>query len=324
MASRALQCRYLNEPVKTNTMKQPISVALIVMNVVLLGFIFASHVSSNDANASNHYDTMPGPVVIKILPAKLPKYVDFAGEVVPLDIFDVRERLDREMNVNAYWHSNSLSMFKLKNRMFPIIEKILKEEGVPDDFKYLALAESGLRNVISPSKASGIWQFLEGTAQNYGLEVGEEVDERFHLEKSTRAACKYLKATQKEFGSWALAAAAYNMGHNGLRKTMEKQKMTSYFDLYLNEETSRYVFRIIALKEIFKSPQEYGFYLDKSDLYPEIPTRTVTVDTTINDLAAFAIEQGSNYKMLKLSNPWLRADKLTNTTGKKYRIELPK
>jgi hypothetical protein len=215
-------------------------------------------------------------------------------------------------------------MFKLKNRTFPEIEKILREEGVPEDFKYLALAESGLRNVVSPSKATGVWQFLEGTGKNFGLEVGEEVDERYHLEKSTRAACKYLKKTKEEFGSWALAAASYNMGTSGLRKVMEKQQMNSYFDLYLNEETSRYVFRIIALKEIFNSPERYGFYMEQEDLYEVIPTRTVAVDTTVNDLAAFAIEQGSNYKMLKLLNPWLRSDKLTNTTGKKYKIELPK
>ncbi|CAN5245356.1 lytic transglycosylase domain-containing protein [soil metagenome] len=306
-------------------MKQPISIALVVMNIVLLGFIFASNITSNQATAGNTLDDVkPGPVTIKILPVKLPKYVDFAGEVVPLDIFDVRERLDREMTVNAYWHSNSLSMFKLKNRMFPVIEKVLKEEGVPDDFKYLALAESGLRNVISPSKATGIWQFMEPTAKNFGLEVNEEIDERYHLEKSTRAACKYLKQTKAEFGSWALAAAAYNMGNNGLRKMVDSQKMGSYYDLYLNEETSRYVFRIIALKEIFNSPQHYGFYLEKEDLYDEIPTRKIAVDTTVNDLAAFAIEQGSNYKMLKLLNPWMRSGKLTNTTGKKYKIELPK
>jgi len=296
-------------------MKQPVSIALVIMNILLLGFIFASHIGSNDASAANTPDEIkPGPVVIKILPVKLPKYIDFAGEVVPLDIFDVRERLDREMTVNAYWHSNSLGMFKLKNRSFP----------VPEDFKYLALAESGLRNVISPSKATGVWQFMEGTGKNFGLEINDEVDERYHLEKSTRAACKYLLQTKNEFGSWALAAASYNMGSSGLRRMINNQKMNSYYDLYLNEETSRYVFRIIALKEIFNSPQQYGFYLEDTDLYNEIPTRTVTVDTSIPDLAAFAIEQGSNYKMLKLLNPWLRSDKLTNTTGKKYKIELPK
>lgn len=305
-------------------MKQPVSIALVVLNVVLLSFILVSNIGSNDANAANTADDIkPGPVSIKILPVKLPKYVDFAGEVVPLDIFDVRERLDREMQVNAFWHSNSLAMFKLKNRSFPVIERILKAEGMPEDFKYLALAESGLKNVVSPSKAAGVWQFLEGTGKNFGLEVNDEVDERYHLEKATRAACKYLKKTKEEFGSWALAAAAYNMGNNGLRKVMDGQKMTSYFDLYLNEETSRYVFRIIALKEIFNSPKEYGFYLENEDLYDAIPTRTVAVDTTINDLAAFAIEQGTNYKMVKLFNPWLRSSKLTNTTGKKYVIELP-
>lgn len=306
-------------------MKQPISVALVIMNLVLIAFIFVSSMNSNDVVAASPIDDIkPGPVIIKILPVKLPKYVDFAGEVVPLDIFDVRERLDREMTVNAYWHSNSLSMFKLKNRAFPLIERILQEEGVPEDFKYLALAESGLRNVISPSKATGVWQFMEGTGKNFGLEINDEVDERYHLEKSTRAACKFLKQTKEEFGSWALAAAAYNMGNSGLRKMLDNQKMTSYYDLYLNEETSRYVFRIIALKEIFNSPQQYGFYLEDTDLYNEIPTRTITVDSTVTDLAAFAIEKGTNYKTLKLLNPWLRSAKLTNTTGKKYRIELPK
>jgi hypothetical protein len=305
-------------------MKQPV-IALVAINVILLGFILASNIGSNDANAANPIDDVkPGPVSIKILPVKLPKYVDFAGEVVPLDIFDVRERLDREMTVNAYWHSNSLAMFKLKNRSFPVIERILKEEGLPEDFKYLALAESGLKNVVSPSKAAGVWQFLEGTGKNFGLEVNDEVDERYHLEKATRAACKYLIKTKEEFGSWALAAASYNMGTSGLRRMINGQQVNNYFDLYLNEETSRYVFRIIALKEIFNSPQQYGFYLESEDLYDAIPTRTVVVDTTVNDLPTFAIEQGTNYKMVKLLNPWLRSDKLTNTLGKKYRIDLPK
>lgn len=304
-------------------MKHALSVALLISNLVLLGFIFSSNTKLDDGETGDNIKVAPSMVAQKVLAIKLPEEAFFAGEPIPLDAFDVRERLDRELLVNTYWHSNSLQLFKLASRAFPVIEPILKEEGVPDDFKYLALAESGLRDVVSPARAEGVWQFLKGTAQDYGLEVTDDVDERYHLEKATRAACKYLKKAKDELGSWSLAAASYNTGLPRVKKLMETQLVTSYYNLYLSEETSRYVFRIVALKELFKNPEQYGFYLDSSDLYHSIPYKLVTVDTAITDLPAFAVAQGTNYKTLKLLNSWSREPYLTNKQGKTYVFKVP-
>jgi len=260
---------------------------------------------------------------LKFTPVKLPSEIVFANEPMPLQTEDVKERFDRELLVNTYWHSNTFQLFKNAYRHFPVIEKILKEEGVPDDFKYLALAESGLKNVISPSNAVGVWQFLEETGKVYGLEVNSNVDERYHLEKSTRAACKYLKEAKEEFGSWTLAAASYNIGQGRLKRIVEEQKMNSYYDLYLNEETGRYIFRITALKEVFNNPQKYGFYFTEDDLYQPMEFKTVQVDTTLPNLVDFALENKANYKTLKLLNPWLRQPKLENKTRKVYEIKIP-
>lgn len=262
-------------------------------------------------------------VFSKIQAVHIPENVEFACEEVPLSNFDVRERLDRELLVNTYWHSNTLQLFKLASRYFPVIEAILVEEGVPDDFKYMALAESGLRNVISPSNAVGFWQILQSSAKELGLEVNQVVDERYDIELSTRAACKYLKKAYDEFGSWTLAAASYNMGKHRLKKLCREQQASSYYDLFMNEETSRYVFRIIALKTIFTNAEKYGFYLSKKDLYEPIPCRSITVENEIDDLAAFAIENGTNYKTLKILNPWLRQPYLKVKKGKIYCILLP-
>jgi hypothetical protein len=242
---------------------------------------------------------------------------------VPVELADVKERLDREMLVNTYWHSNSLQMFKVSTRYMPEIEKILKQEGVPDDFKYLALAESGLRDVISPSNACGVWQFLKPTAENYGLTVNDEVDERFNLAKSTKAACTYLKKAHDQLGSWTLAAASYNIGMNRMQDILATQKVSNYYDLYLNEETSRYVFRIVALKEILSHPHKYGFYIEKDDTYLPLAYTTATVDTTIHDLAAFALQNKTNYKNLKILNPWLRQNALTVKDSASYIIKMP-
>lgn len=252
-----------------------------------------------------------------------PTAVDFAGESAPLKVTDVKERLDREILINANLHSTTTLIIKRANRVFPIIEPILQKYNVPDDFKYLAVIESGLTNAVSSAGARGVWQFMPDTAKEKGMEVNEIVDERYHLEKSTEAACKYLLSAKEKFGTWTLAAASYNGGMSGISKKIEEQKVTNYYDLALTEETSRYVFRILALKEIMKQPAKYGFSIFSSDLYSQIPTKKIEIDSTINDLTSFAMSQGINYKILKIHNPWLRDKKLLNPTKKKYEIEIP-
>ncbi|WP_295336494.1 lytic transglycosylase domain-containing protein [Flavobacterium sp.] len=252
-----------------------------------------------------------------------PSEVDFAGEKAPLQISDVRERLDRELLINANLDATTALIIKRANRVFPIIEPILAKYGVPDDFKYLAVIESGLVNAVSSAGARGVWQFMPETAKEKGMEVNDVVDERYHLEKSTEAACRYLLVAKEKFGSWTLAAASYNGGMNGINKRIEEQKVNNYYDLALTEETSRYVFRILALKEIMRQPAKYGFSIYSSDLYTRIPTKKVPVDSSITDLTGFAISQGINYKILKIHNPWLRDKKLVNPTKKRYEIEIP-
>lgn len=252
-----------------------------------------------------------------------PTEVDFAGEKAPLQISDVRERLDRELLINANLDATTALIIKRANRVFPIIEPILAKYGVPDDFKYLAVIESGLVNAVSSAGARGVWQFMPETAKEKGMEVNDVVDERYHLEKSTEAACRYLLVAKEKFGSWTLAAASYNGGMNGINKRIEEQKVNNYYDLALTEETSRYVFRILALKEIMRQPAKYGFSIYSSDLYTRIPTKKVPVDSSITDLTGFAISQGINYKILKIHNPWLRDKKLVNPTKKRYEIEIP-
>ena len=252
-----------------------------------------------------------------------PESVDFAGENAPLQITDVKERLDRELIVNANLHGSTILILKRANRVFPIIEPILKKNGIPDDFKYLAVIESALINAVSPSGAKGVWQFMPDTAKERGMEVNETVDERYNLEKSTEAACKYLIDAKNKLGSWTLAAASYNGGMNGVTKQIEIQKVSNYYDLLLTDETSRYVFRILALKEIMKNPSLYGFNIQNESLYENIPTKKLEVDSTITDLATFAKGQGINYKLLKIYNPWLRDKKLENKFKKTYQIEIP-
>ena len=249
--------------------------------------------------------------------------MDFAGEEVPTFMADVQERLDKEMITNMNYHTNTTLVIKRANKVFPIIEPILKKYGVPDDFKYLAVIESSLVNAVSPAGARGVWQFMPATAKEKGMEVSDEVDERYHLEKSTEAACKYLLVAKEKFGSWTLAAASYNGGMNGISKKMEEQQVADYYDLLLTEETSRYVFRILALKEIMSKSEKYGFNIPNEALYYNIPTKKIVIDSSITDLAKFAKTQGVNYKILKIHNPWLRDKKLTVITGKKYEIEIP-
>lgn len=254
---------------------------------------------------------------------EVPKEISFAGEEVPLNDPDIYERLDRELLVNTYWQSNALLLIKRAHKYFPLIEPILEEEGVPEDFKYLAVAESGLTQVVSPAGATGFWQILSQTAREYGLEVNSNVDERYHIEKSTRAACQYLKKAKEKFGTWSLAAASYNRGMSGIQRQMERQKTDNYYDLLLNEETRRYVFRIIAIKTILSNPSEYGYHYKKKDLYNLLPTNIVEVDTVVNDFADFAKRYNLSYKTLKNYNPWLRDAHLNNASRKKYEIKIP-
>jgi len=253
----------------------------------------------------------------------MPDSIDFAGEMTPLKISDVRERFDRELVVNANLDATTLLVIKRANRAFPIIEPILKKFNVPDDFKYLAVIESNLTNAVSPAGARGVWQFMPETARELGMEVNDVVDERYHLEKSTEAACRYLLDAKAKFGTWTLAAASYNGGMNGVNRQIEMQKVTDYYDLLLTEETARYVFRILALKEIMKNSDKYGFVVHPEELYVNLPSRKLMVDTTIIDLAGFAKAQGINYKILKIHNPWLRDKKLVNVNRKIYQIEIP-
>lgn len=258
-----------------------------------------------------------------IFSLNLPNELDFCGERVPLELLDVRERLDRELLVNTYWQSNSLLAHKRANRWFPVIEPILKREGVPEDLKYIPLVESGFTNVVSPAGAAGYWQFMEGTAKGAGLEVNGEVDERYNVVRATEAACAYLKEAHGRYGSWAMAAASYNLGHGNLQLQLGRQQQNDYFALLLPEETSRYVFRILAMKTIITHPDRYGFHLRPKDLYPPYRTRTAQVTPPVEDLNAYAAANGTNYKVLKLLNPWMRDNTLKGRPGKTYTILLP-
>lgn len=263
------------------------------------------------------------PQIIK--PVDLDQPFDFAGEAVPMDNFDVRERLDRELLVNTYWHSTTILNIKGAYKYFPIMEKILAEEGVPEDFKYIAVAESSLRNATSHAGAKGVWQFMEAIGRAHNLEINGEVDERYHIEKASKAAAEYIKDQYRRFGTWTLAAAAYNMGGTRLARDLQSQRADDYYDLNLNEETSRYVFRVIAIKEILKDPQQFGFYLDKADGYSPLEDYDlVEVNGAIENLGDFAAQHGISYRMLKVYNPWLISTKLTNRERKTYQIKIPR
>lgn len=254
---------------------------------------------------------------------QLPYSLSFCSERVPTDNFDVRESLQRELSSITYWHSSMMYTLQLANRYLPIIEAILKQNGLPDDFKYLCIAESNLQNLISPARAVGYWQMLDGTAKDFGLEVNAEVDERYHLEKATVAACKYLNGAYKKFGNWTLAAASYNVGMAHISRQIEAQQSKSYYDLYLNDETARYVYRAAAYKVVMENPARYGFVLSGNGLFPPLRYTEVQVTGAVNDWIDFALTNGTNYKMLKYFNPWLRSTKLSNKAGKTYTIRLP-
>ncbi|MGB5262073.1 MAG: lytic transglycosylase domain-containing protein [Lutimonas sp.] len=293
---------------------------LALTGILFIAFLFinadVTEISSDpEKNTSSLYE-------IKAL--KVPSNLTFAGEKVPIHDDDVMERIDRELLVNTYWQSNGLLNFKRAHKYFPVIEPILKKYNIPDDFKYLAIIESGLQNVTSPAGAKGYWQLMPKTAREYGLEVNDNVDERYNLIKSTEVACQYLLEAYKIYGNWTLTAASYNAGMAGISRVMDYQKVDSYYDLYLNAETSRYIPRIVVTKEIMSNPKKYGFVFDDSDLYKLSPTRTTEIAEEIADLNEFAKSNGITYKELKLNNPWLLEQHLNNKSGKKYFIEIPK
>lgn len=258
------------------------------------------------------------------IPPTLPTSISFASENIPIKSWDIKERLDREMVVNNFWHSNTFFYFKRAHRWFPIMEEILKEEAVPTDFLYLAIIESGLTQAISPSGAKGFWQFMPNTAKDYGLVVDAAIDERLNVVKSTRAACKYLKNAYTKLGSWTLAAAAYNRGVYGISKALESQRVDNFFDLLLNSETSRYVYRILALKMIMQAPEKYGFYFEESDLYPPFNTKSVEVSETIPDIVAWCVERNITLKIFKLLNPWVKGTELFIPPNSTCQLLLPK
>ena len=281
-------------------------------------FIYSTELNNDDKLHQQQFNIKYG--IFAILQ---PEDLSFAGEEIPINSPEIWERIDKELLKNTYWQSNTLLFFKKANKYFPIIEPILKKNNIPDDFKYLALIESGLDNVVSPAGAAGFWQILKGTAREHGLEVNSAIDERYNLEKSTQIACEYLNDAYTKFGNWTMAAASYNMGKNGARRRILEQGTNNYYNLHLNSETGRYVFRIIAVKEIMKNPLKYGFIFRINDLYTMPKYKTIEVDSTIADLSNFAISKGINYKLLKQFNPWLRTSSLPDKSRKKYFLKIP-
>lgn len=307
--------------------KRKILTALVGIACLAIGFTLGSsfktayeYISYNLKSAKT--DTVSMQQRGTVAP-KLPTQLDFAGESVPLDDLEVRERLDRELIINSYAHIGTILLLKRGHQWGPLIRRILKEENVPEDFFYLCMAESHLSQVTSPEKASGFWQFLKPTAIQYGLVVDDEVDERYHVEKATYAACKYLKDSYNRLGSWSLAAAGYNMGMAGAGRQASEQGSKNYYDLYLNEETSRYLFRILAIKTIIENPTHFNFHLDPSDLYPPVEYRQIAVSKSVNSWIEFAQQNGISYKILRKHNPWIRSKSLKNSSNRTYYVQVP-
>lgn len=291
-------------------------IILIALNVFVL---FSALKNKDDVEKNNNGKSS----IANTVAIEIPDKADFAGEQVPLDRFDIREAFDKELVINVYYNSSTLFYFKKANRWFPIIEPILKRHNIPNDFKYLALIESGFNLNSSSAGASGYWQIMKETGKGNGLEINEEVDERYNVEKSTEMACRYLRDAYETYNSWTMAAAAYNMGKGNLNINIKNQKVSNYYELYLNDETARYVFRILAAKTILNNPEKYGYSYDKNDLYPSIPTNEVTVDSSIKSITDFAATYGLSYKMLRIFNPWLRKPFLNNKEKKTYIITIP-
>ena len=293
------------------------------MKIIRPFFLFLALIGcANTPNVHSETSTPPAGLQEVRTPA-IPAKLDFAGEPVPMEYFDVKEAFTRELSIICYWHASTMYIKKLSNRFFPIIEPILQREGVPNDFKYLCVAESGLQQVISPAKATGLWQFMEQTGKEFGLEINSEVDERYHIEKATAAACAYLKKAYQKYGSWTLAAAVYNAGNGGIDKQIGRQKQFSYYDLLLTEETARYIFRILAFKTVLSNLEAYGFFIQNDELFPPLSWTEVSINDTVESWADFAEKHGTNYKMLKYFNPWMRDAALVNKAKKTYIVKIP-
>ncbi len=306
------------------TVRKIILNSVYVISVLIVGIVLFrvfSYSRSNDIDDAAYKTQRTNYAMYTMA---IPKKVYFAQERVPVENFDVRESLDKELHKVSFWHSEMFLYLKRANRYFPYIEAVLKKNGVPEDFKYLCVTESGLTNVVSPAGAAGFWQFMPATAREYGLIVSKEVDERYNWKKATFAACKYLKRRYKKYGSWALVAASYNAGDGGVNKFMDYQKENSYYDLALYEETARYVYRAIAIKLVMENPRRYGFNYRKRDLYPVLSTKQIKIDSTISNMATFAKSQGMPYKVFKMLNPWLRKHQLSNESRRTYSITVLK
>jgi membrane-bound lytic murein transglycosylase D len=286
--------------------KQSIFVFILVL-VLVSGYFISAHFD-NHKNLASDYDSVSSRLITSFA---MPGNLQFGGESVPVNDIDLVERYDREIMVNAYYHSNTILLLKRTGRWFPVMKPILEKYNIPLDFLYLPVIESGLTNSISPRGAVGFWQLTEVSAKELGLMVNEEVDERYNPVRSTEAACIFLLKSKQKFGSWTNAAAAYNMGMRGLARSMELQKMDSYYNLLLNEETSRYIFRILSTKEIFTNPLKYGFSISADQYYKPEKVKELEINETLPDLADFALAKGINYKLLKRYNPWLRTNHLT-------------
>ncbi len=300
------------------------NISLFILGIAVGAAIIAFLSFKNATESDNPIKSSDnGRIIYKWQPALIPDSINLAGEKTPLQQWEVREYFDRELQSNYFRHANMLYMLKLSAKHFPTIEKILNEQKVHDDFKYLCVAESSLQNLTSPAGAVGYWQFLKQTGISYGLEITDEVDERYDLEKSTVAACKYLKDAYKKFGNWTSAAASYNCGMGGVSSRSAFQQKTNYYDLLLPEETNRYIFRILAYKHLMSNAEALGFIVTDEDKYENIKVKNIEVTSTVSDLAQFAIDNGSNYKVVKMLNPWLRDKKLTVKPGKKYYISVP-
>ncbi len=306
-------------------LKRVVQVLTFITAGLGLFFTLGSQKIENAPNTIKYkYDEVRSPFDNKIYALKIPDQMDFAGEPVPLTDSDIRQKVDRELLVNMYWHSQTLYIMKQYKQVLEIIEPILAKNNIPHDFVYLCIAESGLQyNATSPSGAVGLWQFMKPTGLKYKLEINDEVDERMNYVKSTEAACKYFLEAKEKFGSWTMAAASFNMGIDGLANAARRQDTNNYYDLYLNRETSRYIYRILAMKEVMSNPTKYGFFLESDDLYAPYSYRTIAVDTSIQNLTSFAKSQGTSYKMLRQMNPWLIGYSLTNNEGKRYDINIP-
>ena len=294
---------------------------LFTIGLFLTGaFLFQTEEFTSSASEKSGEEFPQG---YRIISPKFPDHLEFAGERIPIENFEVYERMDREFLSNTYWHSATILAIKRANRWFPVIEPILKKNSIPDDFKYLCIAESNLENVISPAGATGFWQFMEEAGIKYGLEINDQIDERYNVEKSAEAACKYLQDSYNMFSSWISAAASYNMGQEGITEQRERQKVKNYFNLVLNSETSRFVARIVSIKYVLQNPENFGFDISEEDLYKPLEYYEVTLDSSVTNFADYAANLGVNYFILKMYNPWLRDNHLDNKDKKTYMIKFP-